>query len=154
MPGGFAGYWMKQWSVYKGSCGQFGEIGIDHSDPESEWAYQSKLLQRLTPLVKREHVLVIHCRGIKDDCGTEAFLLLLHHLKKRISRMQRIHLHCLTGYPYVLERWLEQFPETWFGLTSMVKNFDRYQRDSLDFVKEYRLLLETDAPYYKLEGKP
>ncbi|KAH3850500.1 hypothetical protein DPMN_092912 [Dreissena polymorpha] len=89
---------------------------------------------------------------MKNDCGTEAYLLLLHHLKKRISRMQRIHLHCCTGYPYVLERWLEQFPETWFGFTSMVKNFDRYKRDSLNLVKEYRHLLETDAPYFRLEG--
>ncbi|KAH3803096.1 hypothetical protein DPMN_156796 [Dreissena polymorpha] len=67
--------------------------------------------------------------------------------------MQRIHLHCFTGYPYMLERWLEQFPETWFGFTSMVKNFDRYQRDPLNLVKEYRLLLETDAPYFTLEGQ-
>ncbi|KAH3871574.1 uncharacterized metal-dependent hydrolase HI_0454-like [Dreissena polymorpha] len=132
----------------------FGEIGIDHSDPESEWAYQSELLRRLTPLVKQEHVLEIHCRGMKDECGTEAYLLLLHHLKKRISRMQRINLHYFTGYPYLLERWLEQFPETWFGFTSMVKNFDRNHRDSSNLVKEYRLLLETDAPYFTLEGQP
>ncbi|KAH3733995.1 hypothetical protein DPMN_040434 [Dreissena polymorpha] len=54
----------------------------------------------------------------------------------------------------VFERWLEQIPETWFGFTSIVKNFDRYQRDTLNLMKEYRLLLETDAPYFTLEGQP
>ncbi|KAH3849487.1 hypothetical protein DPMN_091890 [Dreissena polymorpha] len=36
----------------------------------------------------------------------------------------------------------------------MVKNFDRNQRDSLNLVKKYRLLLETDAPYFMQEGQP
>lgn len=60
----------------------FGEVGLDHSDPLKYWAYQVELLEKLLPSLEDRHVLVIHCRGMHGDCGTEAFLLLLPFLRK------------------------------------------------------------------------
>ncbi|KAH3884413.1 hypothetical protein DPMN_008391 [Dreissena polymorpha] len=88
-----------------------GEIGLDHSEPPLNWHLQMELLRLTIPLVKGNHVLVLHCRGMEDDCGTEAFMLLLNQLKS-LPRTQGIHLHCFTGNAYVLSRWLERFPET------------------------------------------
>ncbi|KAH3890667.1 hypothetical protein DPMN_014752 [Dreissena polymorpha] len=81
-----------------------------------------ELLRLTIPLIKGHHVLVLHCRGMVDDCGTEAFMLLLNLLKS-LPQTQRIHLHCFTGNTYVLSRWLERFPETWFGFTNKVWTF-------------------------------
>ena len=59
----------------------FGEVGLDHTEPLKYWAYQVELLEKVLPYLEDRHVLLIHCRGMIGDCGTEAFLLLLHFLK-------------------------------------------------------------------------
>ena len=105
----------------------FGEIGLDHSEPMKFWANQVELLQKLLPFLEDRHVLVIHCRGMHGDCGTEAFLLLLHFLRKYVRSHQPVHLHCFTGNKYVVERWLEVFPRTFFGITNLVNKFDDHQ---------------------------
>ncbi|KAH3691240.1 hypothetical protein DPMN_193188 [Dreissena polymorpha] len=128
-----------------------GEIGVDHSEPPQNWHLQMDLLRLTIPLVKGNHVLVLHCRGMKDDCGTEAFMLLLN-LLKRLPVTQKIHLHCFTGNAYVLSRWLERFPDTWFGFTNKVATFDNLQQEALTSVPESRLLLESYAPYFPLRG--
>ena len=97
-------------------------------------------------------MLVIHCRGMRGDCGTEVFSLLLHFLRKYVRSHQPIHIHCFTGYCYVLERWLEVFPRTHFGFTSKVRSFDQHQIAALCKLEENRLLLESDAPYFPVEG--
>ena len=85
----------------------FGEVGLDHSEPLKYWAYQVELLEKVLPYLEDRHVLVIHCRGLKGDCETGAFLLLLHFLKKNVKPHQQMHLHCFTGSSYVLDRCLE-----------------------------------------------
>ena len=96
---------------------------------------------------------MIHCRGLKGDCGTEVFLLLLHFLKKNVRPHQQMHLHCFTGNSYVLDRWLEVFPRTYFGFTNKVKYFNQHQIAALCKIDENRLMLESDAPYFPIEGE-
>ncbi|KAH3821159.1 hypothetical protein DPMN_122919 [Dreissena polymorpha] len=129
----------------------FGEIGLDLTEPEKDWHHQFQLVERLLPSVKQRHVLVVHCRGMPGDSSTAAFMLLLHRIKS-VSRIQRMHLHCFTGDSYVVEKWLEAFPETYFGFTNMVEKFDRHQQEAVTRIHESRLLLETDAPYFPLPG--
>ena len=131
----------------------FGEVGLDHTEPLKYWAYRVELLEKVLPYLEDRHVLVIHCRGMIGDCGTEAFLLLLHFLKKNVRQHQQIHLHCFTGNSYVLDRWLEVFPRTYFGFTNKVGRFSRHQREALCKIDENRLLLESDAPYFPIEGE-
>ena len=116
------------------------------------WAFQVDLLKELLPFLEDRHVLVIHCRGMAGDCGTEAYLLLLHFLKKSVRTHHRIHLHCFTGNQYVLERWLEVFPRTYFGFTNVAVTFTEDQVAALRHLEEDRLLLETDAPYFPPVG--
>lgn len=129
-----------------------GEIGLDHTEPTEFWHLQLNLLQEVLPLLRDNHVLVIHCRGMKGDCGTEVYLLLLHYLRKAVSTHHPIHLHCFTGNEYVLQRWLEAFPRTYFGFTSLIWRFSENQISVIRSIEESRLLLETDAPYFAPPG--
>ena len=130
----------------------FGEIGLDHTMPMKYWAYQVDLLKKVLPYLEDRHILVIHCHGMDGDCGTEAFLLLLHILRKHVRSHQAIHLHCFTGNTYVVNRWLQVFPWTFFGLTNLARQFDEDQVAALCNLEEDRLLLETDAPYFPIPG--
>ena len=53
----------------------------------------------------------------------------------------------------MLDRWLEVFPRTYFGFTNKVGRFNRHQREALCKIDENRLLLESDAPYFPIEGE-
>ncbi|XP_076452743.1 uncharacterized protein LOC143288280 [Babylonia areolata] len=61
--------------------------------------------EQLLPMVELRHVLVLHCRGIPDDSGVEAYFYLLHLVRRHVSRSQRIYLHCFTGDSYALDQW-------------------------------------------------
>ena len=43
------------------------------------WAYQVKLLEKVLPFLEDRHVLVVHCRGMDGDCGTETVYTTLPH---------------------------------------------------------------------------
>ena len=62
-----------------------GEVGLDHSVPMGQWHDQVIMLNKILPLLERRHVLVLHCRGMDDDNGTEAYMLLRNLLKKTES---------------------------------------------------------------------
>ena len=47
----------------------------------------------------------------------------------------------------MVEDWLEEFPNTYFGFTARVTSFNQEQRDGVRAVPEDRILLETDSPY-------
>lgn len=130
----------------------FGEVGLDHTEPMRHWANQVDLLELILPALEDRHVLVLHCRGMDGDCGTEAFLLLLHFLRKHVRSRHPIHLHCFTGNQFVLARWIEVFPRTYFGFTNKVTSFDENQIGALQAVEENRLLIESDAPYFAPRG--
>ncbi|KAL4228772.1 hypothetical protein ACF0H5_011814 [Mactra antiquata] len=129
-----------------------GEIGIDHTEPMVHWASQVQVLEQLLPFLEDRHVLVLHCRGMQRDDGTEAYLLLLHFLKKHVRSRHRIHLHCFTGDQYVLKKWLMVFPNTRFGFTNLVRSFTSDQIHALQEIGDHQILLESDAPYFPVRG--
>ena len=125
-----------------------GEVGLDRTEPVRDWSSQLILLEKVLPLLQDRHVLILHCRGMDGDCGTEAFLQLLLFVRKHVKPAHPIHLHCFTGNCYVVERWLQTFPNTFFGFTNKIKSFRPDQIDALKMLGEDHLLLESDAPYF------
>ena len=73
-------------------------------------------------------------------------------MKKYIRSGHPIHLHCFTGDQYVLQKWLETFPRTYFGFTNLVDSYTYDQIAALREIEESRLLLESDAPYCPSRG--
>jgi Tat protein secretion system quality control protein TatD with DNase activity len=54
-----------------------------------------------------------------------------------------------------MDHWIEQFPNTYFGLTSMVRLFKPLNPDKIAAVCDIqpsRMLLGTDAPYFAPQG--
>ena len=127
-----------------------GEVGLDRTEPVEAWSSQLMLLERVLPLLKDGQVLVLHCRGVDGDCGTEAFLQFLCFTQKYVRPHQRIHLHCFTGNQYVVDRWLKEFPNTFFGFANKIRTFSPDQVEALKSLREDRLLLESDAPYFSV----
>ncbi|XP_033731240.1 uncharacterized protein LOC117341721 [Pecten maximus] len=111
------------------------------------------MLEKILPLVEPRHVLVLHCRGMSGDSGAEAYLLLLHYVKKAVPEDQRIYLHCFNGDSYVREQWSSAFRNLYFGFTSMAAGFTPPQVRALKWVNPERVLLETDAPYFNRSGR-
>ncbi|XP_033758156.1 putative deoxyribonuclease TATDN2 [Pecten maximus] len=131
-----------------------GEVGLDHTVPMRDWHYQMVNLQKILPLVTTRHVLVLHCRGMSHDNGTEVYMLLLSLVRQGVSRDQRIYLHCFNGDRYVLDQWTTAFPNLYLGFTRLVTSFTPHQSEALRKVEEGRILLETDAPYFSVRGRP
>ncbi|XP_033728831.1 uncharacterized protein LOC117317969 [Pecten maximus] len=130
-----------------------GEVGVDHSVPPEQWPQQLVMLEKILPLVEPRHVLVLHCRGMSGDSGAEAYLLLLHYVKKAVPEDQRIYLHCFNGDSYVREQWSSAFRNLYFGFTSMAAGFTPPQVRALKWINPERVLLETDAPYFNRSGR-
>ena len=114
----------------------FGEVGLDHTLPMKYWTYQVDLQKKVLPFLEDRHVLVLHCRGMEVDYGTEAFLLLLHFLERQVRPQQPIHLNCFTGKKNVVERWLQKFPMTFFGFTNIAGRFNEDQDAALCSIEE------------------
>jgi len=128
-----------------------GEVGLDHSVNEKEWAYQMELMRKVLPLVSGK-VLVLHCRGIRGDNGMEVHLLLLH-LLKGLPKEQKIHLHAFMGTPLVMEWWLKAFPQTHFSYNRSLAHFSQEQIQAVREMDQQKILLETDAPYFPSKGR-
>ncbi|KAL8596017.1 hypothetical protein ACOMHN_018329 [Nucella lapillus] len=135
----------------------FGEVGIDHSVGEDKWPIQKALLRKLLPLVRRDQVLLLHCRSSRPVTSitiTYAYFDLLTTLiKSRVPQKLSIYLHCFTGDTYVLAKWLEAYPNTHFGFTRLVRSFGPDQQQALRELEGGRVLLETDAPYFQAAKK-
>ncbi len=129
-----------------------GEIGLDHSVFDKQWPRQNDLVRAMLHMISDRHVVVVHCRGAPGDSGVEAYLLLLHLLSP-ITRTQRFHVHCYTGDTYVLNKWLAAFPNTCFSFNRNVQGFSPDQSEALRSLDESKLLLETDAPYFRMPGQ-
>jgi hypothetical protein len=66
--------------------------------------------------------------------------------RRKFPTLQSIHLHCFNGDPVTVKLWLDSYPGTYFGFSSMVKGFGDRQRRGLKTVPGNRLLLESDPP--------
>ncbi|KAK3086919.1 hypothetical protein FSP39_025393 [Pinctada imbricata] len=132
-----------------------GEVGLDRScDPES-WPLQDEALFKVLKYVRPNKVLVLHLRGMPNDIfGYETSLRCLGILVMAgLDRKQPIHLHCFTGSRVMVQRWLEVFPNTYFGFTALVQEFNIEQCYAIRSVPQDKLLVETDSPYLSPTGQ-
>ena len=126
------------------------EVGLDHCEDPSTWYAQMDYLRQFLRITFPHKVLVLHCRGVTDDDNfTEVYMTLRYQLKKHLPADQQIYLHCFTGDEYVLSKWNDAFKNLYVDVTRMVANFNHDQRQALKKVRTYRMMPETDAPYFK-----
>lgn len=126
-------------------CVGFGEMGLDYSDHcinESPADVQNQVLKRLLRLAPvMGKPLVLHCRDAEEDlleCLTLA----------GIPSDWKIHLHCYSGSLRMARRFLDAFPNLYFGFTGQITY--RKSEENRAVAAELpanRILLETDSPY-------
>lgn len=109
------------------------------------WGQQHVALDRVLKNLQPSNVLVLHAR--------EAYHQLLFQLKGVIPPDQRIHLHCFEGDQHLMVDWLRQFPNTYFEFTGLVQHFSEAKKEALRAIREDRLLVETDYPYFHIGGR-
>lgn len=130
-----------------------GEIGVDYSVEPSRWANQHVLLDKVLKHLQSSHVLVLHARAIQGDQTGVGYIQLLFQLKGVVPSNQKIHLHCFEGTTDIINRWIEEFPNTYFGFTGLVGSFNTTSKDALRSLSPDKLLLETDSPYFHIGGR-
>jgi len=54
-----------------------GEIGLNRSASPKQRSLQIRFKERVLPFLEARHFLVLHCRGMNGEEGTEAYLTLL-----------------------------------------------------------------------------
>lgn len=120
-----------------------GEIGID-STGDFNWSDQSDLLLKMVNIaVNHKKTLVIHCREPKGE--NTQFVNLLSSLD--VPKFHSIHLHCFSYNVEMMNLWLDKFPNTAFGITSIIfKNLEQYT-SLLEKINLHQILVESDAPY-------
>ncbi|XP_060776099.1 putative deoxyribonuclease TATDN2 isoform X2 [Neoarius graeffei] len=122
----------------------FGEIGLDYSHKNSTGhSTQKEVFERQLRLaVSLGKPVVIHCRDADDD--------LLDIMKKCVPRDYKIHRHCFTNSYSVIEPFLSEFSNLCVGFTALVTNPNAADvRDAVRKIPLDRILLETDAPYFR-----
>ncbi|KAM9483242.1 putative deoxyribonuclease TATDN2 [Clarias gariepinus] len=127
----------------------FGEIGLDYSHKNTTHPNtQKKVFERQLRLaVSLDKPLVIHCRDADDD--------LLDVMKKCVPRDYKIHRHCFTNSYSVIEPFLSEFPNLHVGFTALLTHPKaKDPRDAVRKIPLDRILLETDAPYFRPRQVP
>ncbi|MEW8547192.1 MAG: TatD family hydrolase [Candidatus Thiodiazotropha sp.] len=125
-----------------------GEIGLDHTEPESTWKDQEDTLIKVLQLSMPIRPLIIHFRDPKDKHCGELSTRCLQIMRANVAPTQKIHLHCFGGTVEQVVSWMEAFPRCYFGFTGSVTRFDEFQKAALRKVPRGHLLLETDSPYF------
>ena len=128
-----------------------GEVGLDRTIPVDEWAPQEKVFVKMLRIARVDQPIVIHLREVAGDRYgldvTGACLLLMEEI---CQPQQKVHVHCFMGTARLVNAWLRKFPNSYFGVTAAVRNFDPRQLEGLRAIPQARLLLESDAPYFPL----
>ncbi|XP_037786286.1 putative deoxyribonuclease TATDN2 [Penaeus monodon] len=124
-----------------------GEIGLDYSckNNHSRELQQIVFRRQLKIALEFNKPLVIHCRDADEDC--------INILMEIVPRDYVIHRHCFTGNWREAERWLSTFYNLYLGITALV-TYPYTERgcnvqDVVSQMPLNRLLLETDAPYFR-----
>ena len=113
---------------------------------------EQEALDRVLEHIQRSHVLVLHAKGMMSGQPGGTYLQLLYQLKGVVSREQKIHLHCFKGNLDTMNQWKQLLPNTHFGFTVMVQHFND-SKEALKQLQEEKLLLEKDAPYFRIGGR-
>ena len=130
-----------------------GEVGLDCTADPSKWPKQHAVLDRVLEHLWPSYVLVLHARGMMSGQPVGSYLQLLYQLKGVVPREQKIHLHCFGGNLDTMNQWQWVFPNTHNCFTGMVQHFSNDSKEALRQLQEEKLLLETDAPYFRIGGR-
>ena len=133
--------------------GALGEVGLDYTVDPSMWPKQHAVLDRVLEHLQPSHVLVLNARGMMSGQPEGTYIQLLYQLKGVVPREQKIHLYCFGGNRDTMDQWQRVFPNTHFGFTGMVQHFSHDSKEALRQLQEDKLLLETDAPYFRIGGR-
>ncbi|XP_066285353.1 uncharacterized protein [Branchiostoma lanceolatum] len=120
----------------------FGEIGLDNSKDFSPPAIQRQVfIRQLHLALQVKKPLVLHCRQADSE--------MLEIMQDLVPRDYIIHRHCFTESFAVAQRWMEEYPNMYLGITALVTfPTTRTLQDAVRRIPLDRLLLETDAPYF------
>jgi len=119
----------------------WGEIGLDyHYDFSPRDVQKEVFIRQLSTGVSLGKPIVIHTREAEEDT-----LKILH---EHLPRDWRVHIHCFTGTPAFAKTILEEYPNSFIGITGVITF--KTAVDVRTVVQETplnRLLLETDGPF-------
>jgi Mg-dependent DNase len=124
-----------------------GECGLDYSlRSTSPVDVQKRVFLWHISLAKEyKKPLVIHSREAEDDLYE---ILTEHNMNE-----WPIHIHCFTGTHSQLHRFVNEFPNIYFGFTNLVSYPSAMSTHEVArSVPLDRILLETDAPYFVPES--
>ena len=125
-----------------------GEVGLDRTVPVSEWRKQEVVLERVLGYAMPDQCLVLHLRGTREDkYGQDVHARCLRILDRSLAKRQKIHLHSFAGDADLVSEWSESYPNTYFGISGLVRTFDSRQIKALRSIPLDWLLVETDSPY-------
>ena len=129
-------------------CVGVGEMGLDHTCPESTWAIQKESMRRQAMMgVAHQKTLVLHLRGKDDEDLPSVLQEALDCLARaKVPSKHPIHVHCFTGDLKLCKLWLRGFPRTVFGV-SMKTLATEQCRSFVSGVCPLNFVLETDSPY-------
>ena len=126
-----------------------GEIGLDFTaSPTEHRAKQSSFIISLLAIaVKHKKVLVIHCRDVEGE--SLAYDQLLSLFKLHVPMFHPVHFHCFTYSTSHMFRWLDSFPNSCFGVTSILFKPHLFPKHKhlLTHINLHQILLESDSPY-------
>ncbi|XP_060606640.1 putative deoxyribonuclease TATDN2 [Ruditapes philippinarum] len=135
--------YLKSWDVFA-----VGETGLERTEPEKLLKLQEETLVKLLNFSMPVRPVFLHMREGADQHVGEVSAKCLQLMKANAAPTQKIHLH-FGGTVEQVVGWLDAYPNCYFGFSAWVTSFDKYQIAALQRVPANRLLLETDAPYFK-----
>ena len=125
-----------------------GEFGLDNSrGSHAPVDKQVEVASRCMDLaMELDLPMIIHQRNSENQ-------MLQLFRAKRVNPDQELHLHCFTGSRQQAEEWLTHFPRARFGVTNLV-TFPSATKvhELVRTLPMEKLLLETDAPYFRPPG--
>ncbi|XP_002159126.1 putative deoxyribonuclease TATDN2 [Hydra vulgaris] len=129
-----------------------GECGLDlsRSNPLSTYSDQKSVFIKQLQIAKQTNKpIVVHSRDAEDH--------VYQILCDEDMREWPIHIHCFTGNCSHLHRFVNEFPNMFFGFTNLISySTAKVTHEVVKCVPLDRILLETDAPYFvpkKLKNK-
>ena len=124
-----------------------GEMGLDYSASSADQQLsQVSLIGHLLDIaIQYNKTIVIHCRDVPGS--VEAFDKLLEIFVSVVPKFHRIHFHCFTYGLSQLLQWLSHFPNSCFGITTVLfRNFSTH-KVLLSEINPHQVVFESDSPY-------
>ena len=134
-------------------CRAIGEIGLEYSSHgHGQRHMQRKNLEVLLQASQHTNLpVVIHCRSNpKEDCSVvhEDCICIL---QMYLDSTHPIHVHCFSASDHIVQRWLECFPNVKFGVSGILLNARKPEkqilRTAISMIPLDSIMLESDSPY-------